>query len=384
MRVAVNLEQLLFRAPGGTGRYTARIVSLLTRLFPGDSVIPFTARHRSRDLLEAYRDFGLDQAQVPGPVVLALPRPLLYDAWNRLAIPRLDVLKSFADCDLVHAPSPAVPPTGRLPLVVTVHDAAFELFPEAYPRRGRRFHQLGVEAAARRADLVITVSESAAEEITTHTSISRQRLRVVPNGVDHVEATPGEIAEALDNYKLGGTPYVLWVGTQEPRKNLKMLVSAYARLVEGGGITHRLVLAGPIGWLADNLISGADRARLKDRIRIVGRVSESELRALYAGADVFAFPSRHEGFGLPVLEAMVQGACVICSDIDALREVAAGAARFVPPSDVDAWVDNLGELLSQPSSRAALGVAGRIRAGDFSWEATVTATRAVYAEAVGG
>lgn len=347
-------------------------------------MIPFTAWHRSQDLLGAYRDFGLDQAHVPRPVVLGVPRPLLYDAWNRLAVPRLDFFKSFAGCDLVHAPSPAVPATGKLPLVVTLHDAAFELFPETYPRRGRRFHRLGVEAAAARADLVITVSESAAEEITTLTSISRERLRVVPNGVDHVEATSGEIAETVEKYRLGGAPYVLWVGSLEPRKNVGMLVRAYARLVDEADIAHRLVLAGPVGWLADDLISDVERARLKDRIRLVGRVSEIELRALYAAAEVFAFPSRHEGFGLPVLEAMVQGACVICSDIGALREVAAGAARFVPPSDVGAWVDNLGELLSQPKRRDELAAAGRIRADDFSWEATVTATRAVYEEALGG
>src|SRR3954469_23869410 len=157
VRVAINLEQLLFRTPGGVGRYTARLATLLPGLFPDDDYQGFVARHRGVD------GSSLD---VSMPVRrLALPRPLLYDAWHLLGLP------PAGDYDVIHAPSVAVPPKGRAALVVTVHDAAPVLFPETFPRRGRRFHAQGLAAAAKRADLVITVSQSAADELSAHTDI---------------------------------------------------------------------------------------------------------------------------------------------------------------------------------------------------------------------
>jgi len=256
VRVAVNVEQLLYSSPGGTGRYTSRIVTLLPQLFEGDVVVPFVACHSARQVAAAYRSFGLDTAGVADPARLRIPRPVLYEAWHRLGRPRLDRRPArVAAADLVHAPFPAVPPRGRRPLVVTVHDAAYEVHPEAFPRRGRSFHRRGVEAAARRADLVITVSETAAEEIARFTPIPPERLRVVPNGVDHVIADQSEVASTLARYRLEDRPYVLWVGSLEPRKDVGTLVAAFARLCdEKDAPPHRLVLAGPPGWLGGGAV----------------------------------------------------------------------------------------------------------------------------------
>ncbi len=384
MRVALNTEQLLYRAPGGTGRYTAQLVKLLPRVFPGDSVLPLTASHPPAAVAAAFEAFGLTGSHVERPVILRLPRPILYEAWHLLRAPSLEwMAPSVRSADLVHAPSPAVPPRGGRPLVVTVHDVAFKVHPEAYPPRGRWFHERGVAAAARRADLVITGTEAAAEEIAALTAIAPGRLRVVPYGVDDVRATPGETEEALSRFGLSDKPYVLWVGSLEPRKNVGTLVRAFARLVADPAVAHRLVLVGPVGWLTDGLVPAGEQRQLGDRLRTVGQVSESDLRSLYAGADVFAFPSLHEGFGLPVLEAMTQGTAVICSDIPSLREVVARAAVLVPPRDVRAWVDALADVLGSPASRASLGSAGREHARSFSWDRMVIATRAVYAEALG-
>jgi alpha-1,3-rhamnosyl/mannosyltransferase len=173
---------------------------------------------------------------------------------------------------------------------------------------------------------------------------------------------------------------VLWVGSLEPRKNVGTLVAAFARLVASTAVPHRLVLAGPSGWLVEGLIPERERRRLGERIRVVGRVSDADLRALYGGADVFALPSRHEGFGLPALEAMVQGTPVLGADIPALREVTGGAARLVPADEVGAWHLALEALLGDDTGRTALAEAGRRWATRFSWERTVRETRAVYAE----
>src|SRR3954465_4803957 len=159
VRVAINLEQLLFRPPGGVGRYTARLATLLPTLFPDDEYRGFVALHRRLPPLPI---------QTSG---LPLPRPVLYGAWHTFRWPRV---RGF---DLVHAPSVAVPPPRHSALVVTVHDAAPLLFPDTFTRRGRRFHAQGLAAAARRADLVITVSQSAARELTEHTAIDPKNVR---------------------------------------------------------------------------------------------------------------------------------------------------------------------------------------------------------------
>ena len=391
MRVAVNVEQLLYRAPGGVGRYTAKLVTLLPRLFPEDTLLPFTALHSRREVEGAYQRFGIDVGVTPLPIRLALPRPLLYDGWHVAGVPRLGWLSPrLRSAELTHAPSVAVPVVGRARLVVTVHDAGPELFPEAFPSRGRRFHARGLRAAARRADLVITVSHSAAAEILARTSIPSGRLRVVPNGVDQAPATEHEVERTLTQYGLADAPYVFWLGSLEPRKNVAVLVSAFAQLVAARpNLPHRLVLAGPSGWLEEGLVPPKEQSALRqrDRLRVLGQVPDDQLRALYAGAVLFAFPSRHEGFGLPVLEAMVQRTPVLCADIPALREVAGDAARFVPPTDVEAWVVALGDLIQDLEDRPAETVepmlaAGQARAATFSWDRTVRATHAIYAEAM--
>lgn len=274
-----------------------------------------------------------------------------------------------------------------------MHDVATVLYPDTFGWHGRWFHARGLAATARRADLVITVSEAAKAEILAHTRIPEDRLRVVPNGVDNVVATPDEVAAAIDRHGLAGAPYLLWVGTLEPRKDVATLVRAFAALVDSGRATgHRLVLAGPTGWLSEDLVPGDVFDRLGSPgpgqgdplLRLLGSVEEAQLRALYAGATLFALPSRHEGFGLPVLEAMAQGTPVVCSDIPALREVAGGAARLVPPREVDAWTEALAALLADPAELRRWAQAGKARAAAFSWEHTVALTRAVYAEAVAG
>jgi glycosyltransferase involved in cell wall biosynthesis len=384
MRVALNLEQLLQPAPGGIGRYTAELARLLPTLPDRDddtvTLVPFVARHGRGHIQARFREFGLEHLD---PVVIPLPRPLLYDSWHLLRRPALQRSRRLRDVDVVHAPSVAVPPKARAPLVVTAHDAAPLMFPETYPRRGRRFHEQGLAAAADRADIVITVSNASADELVTHTAIERDRMRVVPNGVDLELARDDEVAEMRRRFDLGDKPYVFWTGSLEPRKNVGLLVDAFARWAARTDLPHQLVLAGPAGWLEDESAVLRPARPLGDRVRTVGRVGDPALRALYRGADVFAFPSRHEGFGIPVLEAMAQETPVLAAGIPALREVAADAARLLPADDTDAWVAALDELLHDPVERARLGAAGRARAQQYSWMRCAEETRAVYREAIG-
>ncbi len=277
----------------------------------------------------------------------------------------------------MHTTSLAVPPRAGIPLVVTVHDAAPILFPDTFSRRGRRFHRQGFAAAAARADAVIAPTGAAADEIASHTSIARDRISVIHHGVDHDVAGDSLVATARADLGLGNDPYVLWVGTFEPRKNVPVLIDAFARAVEAG-IPHQLVLDGSRGWLdADDRVRSACE-RIASRVVIVGPVAADRLRALYRGADLFVLPSLHEGFGLPVLEAMAQGTAVVCSDLPVLREVAGDAARFVVPGDVDAWCAAIVSLLGDDPGRDAFGAAGLTRASTFTWERSVEQHIGVY------
>lgn len=377
MRVALNVEQLLSPSPGGVGRYAAKLASNLVAL--GVVVQPVVARHTREEVQEAWQDFGLDG--VPEPTVLPLPRAALYDAWHLLGWPPLT---SDTDVDVLHTPSLAVPPKRGKPLVVSVHDAAPWLYPESFTARGRWFHSVGVRVAARRADRVITGTQAAAEELRAYTRLPSSLVSVVPYGVDTNILAPGEepTASVLRHYGLTGSPYVLWVGSLEPRKGVGVLVAAMARLAARGDPTA-LVLAGYAGWQNARLIPPEQRAQLGGSLHQLGPVPEADLQALYAGASVFAFPSFHEGFGLPVLEAMAAGAPVVASDIPAIREVAGDAAVLVPPGDVGQWAGALEDVLGSPSRRARLAEAGRRRAALFPWASTAAATLEIYKELVG-
>jgi glycosyltransferase involved in cell wall biosynthesis len=376
LRVALNVEQLMLPSPGGVGRYTAKLVTNLAAL--GVEVVTVVARHTGEEVRTAWAEFGL--GAIPGPTVLPLPRAVLYDSWHLLGWPPL-VHASRAD--ILHAPSPAVPPKNGKPLVVSVHDAAPWLFPESFPWRGRWFHHTGMRAAARRADRILTGTEAAANELRTHTALPPERIRVIPYGVDHASPEPGpeEVRAVLERHNLEDRQFVLWVGSFEPRKGLGTLVAAVAELARRGP-APTLVLAGYAGWRNANLIASEDRSRLGSALRELGRVPEADLHALYTSASVFAFPSLHEGFGLPVLEAMVAGAPVVASDIAAVREVAGDAALLVPAGDANAWADALSRVLETPALQAELAGAGRRRAALFSWKKTAEATIAVYQELV--
>ena len=380
MRVAFNVEQLLQQPPGGIGRYAAELVRLLPTLAApeGDDegvvVLPFTARHSPSALAAVQHTWDLPTV----PVALNLPRSLLYEVWNRWG--RGDPTRSLAlrDVDLVHAPSLAVPGTRRVPLVVTVHDAAPILFPDAFSSRGRTFHRNGFAAVASRAAAVVAPSAAAADEIAASTKISRGRITVIHHGVDQDQLDDDAAAEMVDALGLGDAPYVLWVGSLEPRKNVPVLVDAFTRLVAPRDLPHRLVLVGPNGWLgvAEQVRSGA--AALGDRVRLTGPMTQAHLAALYRRASLFAFPSLHEGFGMPVIEAMAQGTAVVASDLPVLREVAGDAARFVEASSAEAWADAMGALLRDDAARAALGAAGREWVRRYTWARSAQAHLDVY------
>ncbi len=380
MRVVLNLEQLCSPIPGGIARAAASLARLLPERFPEDAYVGVVARHSDAEIAAMRERFDLPTLPIHS---FSLPRPVLYEAWHWLARPGLhSVARRFGAIDVVHSPMLAVPPRhSSAALVVTVHDAATVLFPETFPWRGRAFHRRGLELAAKRADCVLTVSNAARAEILEHTSIAPERIEVVPHAVDPLESTEALQQDVRKRYGLGDDRLVVWVGTMEPRKNLITLVRAFDQ-VSGVHSDVRLVLIGPTGWGNAGEEIRALAESNGSRIVLAGACSDPDRDALIATASVFAFPSLHEGFGLPVLEAMQLGTAVIASDIPALREVASGAAVHVPATDVERWSTAILDLLNDDDARNALERKGAAIAASRRWDAVAVDTRAVYQRAI--
>ncbi len=363
MRVALTLEQCWHRVPGGSA---TSVLALARALVAGGDVdlVGVAARHPAPPP---------DAFAPPVPVDhLPLPRLALYEAWHALRRPRVEA--ATGPVDLVHATAVAVPGC-RAPLVVTVHDLAFLSEPGHVTRHGLRFFRRGTELTRRHARLVLVPSEATARECVD-AGIGRDRIRVVPWGVTPQEVDDDRRAAARARHGLG-RPYVLFVGTVEPRKNLSRVVEAVAALDRPD---VELVLVGPEGWNED-LRALLDR--LPGRVRALGFLAPDELAPLYDGAAVVAYPSLREGFGLPVLEAMAQGAPVVTSRGTATEEVAGDAAVLVDPTSVDAIAAGLDQVLRDEAGAVALGRRARERAAGFTWDRTAELTVAAYREALG-
>jgi glycosyltransferase involved in cell wall biosynthesis len=348
------MEQLLHRVPGGTATATLGMVGALAA---GDDVelIGVAARHVRPP--EPSFATGIPVKQLP------LPRPALYEAWHRLRRPRVQLVTG--PIDVIHATTLAVPPRSG-PLVVTIHDLAFIDRPHDFTRRGMRLFNRGLELALRDASLVLCPSQSSKNDCVAH-GFEPQRVEVIPWGVSVIAPAP----ETQIRARFGlARSFVLWTGTIEPRKNLPLLLDAFSRLDQDVD----LVLAGPQGWKEEI----GRRVASDPRVRSIGFVDPATLAGLYAAADAFCYPSLKEGFGLPVLEAMAQGAPVITSLGTSTEEVGGDAALLVDPRDADAIASALAKVLDDHELARSLRDAGRRRAATFTWDKTADLVAAAY------
>lgn len=353
--VAVLLEQCLAPVPGGTGRYSREIAAALARTAPAGA--------RVLGVVGAHRDVG--PARVPGvlgPRRLPVPGRLLSRTWERRWPPRVP-----GGC--VHAPTPLAPaarPGQRL--VVTVHDAVPWSHPHTLTPRGVAWHRQAVALAARHADAVVVPTHAVAAELAGIMPALAGRLHVVGEGVSGDLALPAaaDVDATVARLGLPDGGFLLSLATLEPRKGLDLLLQA---LGIPGAPPLPLLVAGQPGWGRLDLPAEAARAGLPPgRVRLLGRVPDTDLAVLLHRATALVVPSRAEGFGLPLLEGMAAGTPVIVSDAPALVEVAGGAAVVVPREDVAALARALASVAGDPAARAAQSAAGRARAAAFTWD----------------
>lgn len=274
--------------------------------------------------------------------------------------------------DVLFVPAHVLPLYAPRRSVVTVHDVGYRWFPRAHPWRQRLYLHWGTWWSVRRAHRIIADSEATRSDVIRFYKVPPERVSVVYPGRDEAirrVEDPRQVDAVRRKHALT-RPYVLFVGTLQPRKNLERLIHAFARAIpllpdEWGSL--ELVLAGGTGWLADAILDAPGRYGIDGRVRFLGYVPDEDLPALLTGARAFAFPSLYEGFGFPILEAQACGVPVLASNVSSLPEVAGDAALLVDPSDVDAMAEGLCRLVVDETLRGALVARGYANVERFSW-----------------
>lgn len=360
MRVGVVLEQLQRSASGGTGRFTREITAALAaQCRPGDSVTGWSTGVGAWPVRR-----GNQRPHVAGTTTrsLVVPAPLLPRLWERGRgpLPR--------GADVVFAPTVLAPP--RRPhgpaVVATIHDVVPWTAPQTMTPRGLAFHRRMIERIAREADAVVVPTEAVAAQLTCHVpQLQADRVHVIGEGVAAATSTP------TDGGRRGGPvdlppAYLLMVGTFEPRKGIDVAIAAMTDPVMPD---LPLLLVGQVGWGGTDPRRLAAQQGLPDgRVRVLADIDDEALAVVYARASAVLVPSRDEGFGLPVAEAMAHGTPVVITDVPALVETAGGAAEVVPVGDARALAAAAARA-AEPAYRTAQAGALRVAAGRHSWPA---------------
>lgn len=364
MRIGIDYAAAVNQV-AGIGRYTRCLVSALAEVDRDNEYVLFYGRRREQPKLPL--------AETPNfrGKMLPLSDWALTVLWHRLGVPvPLDVLTGRLH--LLHSPDFVLPPLWRGAAVLTVHDLSFILFPECADSRLRAYLTKAVPLSVARADLVLVDSENTKNDVICLLDAAPERVEVLYLGVeDHFRPVADEARRAAVRAKYGlEGPFLLTVGLIEPRKNLTRLLEAYRDLrMRRRGWECRLVIAGPKGWLYEEVFRKVGELKLQDSITFLGFVAEEDLPVLYSLADLFVYPSLYEGFGLPPLEAMACGVPVVCSNAAALPEVVGDAAVTFPPTDTQALSAAVEEVLDREALRRTLVERGLKRAGQFSWRA---------------
>ncbi len=370
MRIGLDLLYLVPGESGGRESYARELVPAMLERSPDLELVAFVNR-------DAGARLGGELADGVRTVVLPVSaRSRAQWALGELALVSLAARR--AKVELLHSMANFAPAAGPFRRVVTIHDLQYLAVPELISGATRTATHALVSLAARRADRIIAVSSAGAEEIQSGLGVEARRIDIVPNGVRPAPpaAPPSEVRGCE---QIGTRPIVLAVATNLPHKNLHALVEALALIA-----THERPMLLIAGHATDDgtLHEAALAAGVEDSVRLLGRRSTEELDSLYAIAACLVLPTLHEGFGMPVLEAMARSLPVACSDIPALREVAGEAALYFDPRAPAQIAARIREILGEDALSRRLRMLGSARAGAFSWRAAAEGTLASYIRAL--
>jgi len=364
-------------ARAGIGWYTALLLEHLAAVDATNRYILYTFYSRSRT-------FALDWEIVPSQRNVAfresrLPFRIARFLLDRMNVPAQALVGPF---DLFHSFDHAAPCIKMAKLVATVHDLAFLLYPE------RNFTNPDFAGGAahrftgmlHRADALIAVSHNTKRDLLHVLGIPDEKVHVIHEAADRIFRPLSDEAFLEEGRRRYGLtrPFILYVGTLEPRKNLGVLLRAFALLRSEAKIEQDLVLVGRKGWCWEDVLRLVDDLSLNGQVTLTGHVPREDLPLLYNLADLFVYPSLYEGFGLPPLEAMACGLPVVASNTSCFPEILGGAALLVDPQDVNGLARSMYSLLRDPAARRTYSQKGLERAGSFSWVRAARETLEVY------
>lgn len=357
MKIAIDIQTTLGRKTG-FGFYVTNLVANLKRI-DTDNQYAFLKP-------ETDQDFSTPQRWI----------------WDQITIPRL---AKEAKVDILHQPCFSTPVFYRGKVVVTIHDLISVFFGYNIPFWSRQFFGKWMPFTYRFADHLIAVSEHTKKDAIRVLGIPEDKITVIHEAADakyHVIDDKQLLADIRHKYHVGDDPFILHVGTLEPRKNLPFLVRAYAEAKPQLG-EIKLVITGKKGWYYEELFQLVDELQLQKDVIFTGYVEDDDIPALYNAAELFTFPSQYEGFGLPPLEAMACGTPVISSNTSSMPEVIGEAGILLSPKDQAAWTKAMIEVLNDKKLLTELRKKGLEQAKKFSWEKCARETIAVYEKVAG-
>ena len=366
MRVCLDIQSAVAQR-AGVGRYTLQLAQHLAPLRGGDELALFYFDFQRRG-----QPFTAPGAQ---PVAVRwMPGRAAQRAWRMVGWPPFNLFAGHAD--VYHFPNFIRPPLGEGASVVTIHDLAFLRHPDTIEDRNYRYLTAHIRRTVEQSDAIIAVSAFTARELQDALGVPSARVVAIPSGLVTPARLPDdtEVQAARKMLRLW-RPYLLSVGTLEPRKNYGFLIDVFESLT---GYDGDLVIAGMRGWKYEPVLERIRRSPKAARIHYLEYVADELLPGLYAGADLFVCTSIYEGFGFTPLEAMAHGTPVVSSTGGSLPEVLGDAARLVPAWDAQAWSAAMGPLLENPSDRAALRSRGLEHVRRFRWEDAARRTWELY------
>ena len=372
MRIGIDATALPPQ-PVGAGNYIIQLIRAFAAL-EGENQFVIFASERGQYLINLPNKPNLEWK------LIGDRHPGLRLIWEQTYFSRLI---REANVDLLHSLHYTRPLRLFCPSIVTFHDMTFFLYPELHTRTKRIFFPQAIKSSSRRADFVITVSESTRQDAIRLLGLSPDRVITIQHGVDRSFRPLNTIEfgkRVAYKYRLP-SKFILYVGLIEPRKNLPLLINAYKKLVDNG-TDHNLVLVGRFGWMFDELLQQIEKLSLTDKVILTGYVEQEDLPMVYNLCDLFVYPTLYEGFGLPALEAMACGIPVITTDVSSLPEIVGEAGLLVPPDDVEALFQGINNVLNDEDLRLNMARRGTEQAAKFSWDRAARSTLEVYRQAI--
>ncbi len=361
MRISINCISILSSHRTGIGRYTYHLLDSLGRLDQSNEYI----LHGPQNFFNFSRHL---------PSFTGYPNLRRYPDYLNWGVRR---------CDIYHFPSPSMLRMHRGKLIVTLHDLIYKTFPQTHTAQTIEMTQKHMEAIASRADAVICVSENTRRDLHSFFNISPEKSCVIYNGVDHRIFYPlsdhQRLAASASLKNMGvNKPYVLYVGTIEPRKNLNGLLESFAMLKSRKVFEGQLVVAGDIGWMSESREALIKKLGIEKDVVFTSFVSDEQLCQLYNMTELFVLPSFYEGFGFPIVEAFCCGAVVVTSKTSACAEIAGQAALTIDPQDPTRIAQAMEQALTDKNLKKSLRQVALSRAKEFSFDKTAQATLALY------